>query len=180
MTKVCWFNDILSFAQAWKSIPHSNLDKVFYDGNKKKTVNIYKKSAEGNEFRINALSLFLHNVKPEWEDEVNKQGGEFRLNFQSAMSIDTLQKIWTRIVFDIVMKKFPEIDMVAGVRVLDKYDLNRGNNFRLEIWTKFAERNEHFGSLLEEYLKTKVIAEIIVAADKEDGKTTSEPRIEFK
>ena len=70
MTKVGWFHDVLSFATVWKSIPHATLNKVFYD-NTRKTCNVYKKK-DGNEIRINALSLFLHNVSPQWEDEVNK------------------------------------------------------------------------------------------------------------
>ena len=70
MTKICWFNDILSFAQAWKNIPHATCAKIFYD-NTKKMCNVYRK-ADGNEIRINALSLFLNNVMPEWEDETNK------------------------------------------------------------------------------------------------------------
>ena len=31
MAKVCWFNDLVSLAVAWNSIPHTQLSNVFYD-----------------------------------------------------------------------------------------------------------------------------------------------------
>jgi hypothetical protein len=46
------------------------------------------------------------------------------------------------------MKKFPEIDMIAGVRVLDKSTDRAGatSSFRFEVWTKFSTCNENFGA----------------------------------
>ena len=31
MCKACWFNDMVSFAVAWNSIPHRNLQNIFYN-----------------------------------------------------------------------------------------------------------------------------------------------------
>ena len=59
------------------------------------------------------------------------------------------------------MKKFPEIDMIAGVRVLDKSSDRMHSSFRIEIWTKFASVNENFGQKIEQYLKDRIIKEII-------------------
>jgi len=35
MKKVAWFNDVVSFAEAWVNIPHKNIENFFYDSNKK-------------------------------------------------------------------------------------------------------------------------------------------------
>jgi hypothetical protein len=39
MRRVCWFNDMVSFANAWNSIPHNDIHKFFYD-HKTKNVNM--------------------------------------------------------------------------------------------------------------------------------------------
>ena len=31
MCKACWFNDMVSFAIAWNSVPHRNLANIFYN-----------------------------------------------------------------------------------------------------------------------------------------------------
>lgn len=35
MKKVAWFNDVLSFAQAWKNLPHRDIGKFFYNHDNK-------------------------------------------------------------------------------------------------------------------------------------------------
>jgi len=35
MKKVAWFNDVISFAEAWVNIPHRSIENFFYDSNKK-------------------------------------------------------------------------------------------------------------------------------------------------
>jgi hypothetical protein len=86
------------------------------------------------------------------------------------------------------MKKFPEIDMIAGVRVLDKSTDRAGatSSFRFEVWTKFSTCNENFGASIEKYLKERVISEIMNPSEKDDdfaslvGKINPEKMIEFK
>ena len=148
MKKVACFNDLISFATAWKNMPHSHMAKLFYD-HQTGSVPFWKKGEE-SEIRINALSLFMANVKPEWEDEVNKQGGEFRISFFA--SLPTLQKLWERAVFDIVSRNFAEIDLLAGVRFLDKSTDRRPCNFRIEVWTKFNSEESEMGRTLKAYL----------------------------
>ena len=130
-------------------MPHSQMEKLFYD-HETSSVPLWKKDEE-TEIRINALSLFMANVKPEWEDEVNKQGGEFRISF--CASLKTLQKLWERAVFDIVSRNFVEIDLLAGIRFLDKSTDRRPSNFRIEIWTKFNSEDSEMGRRLKVYLE---------------------------
>ena len=46
---------------------------------------------------MSALSLFEYNIEPKWEDVINEQGGEFKLEFNA--NIGTVQKIWEMLVF---------------------------------------------------------------------------------
>jgi hypothetical protein len=38
------------------------------------------------EKRVSALSLCEYNIKPKWEDVINEQGGEFRLDFKANIA----------------------------------------------------------------------------------------------
>ena len=40
----------------------------------------------GKPMRISGMSLFQHRIKPEWEDDVNKNGGELKINFRSNLT----------------------------------------------------------------------------------------------
>ena len=81
------------------------------------------------------MSLFQHRIKPEWEDEVNKNGGTLQINFKTNLPF--LQTLWQKLVFSVVTDTFENADMIAGIRLLDKSVMGRENMFRFEIWTKF-------------------------------------------
>ena len=76
-------------------------------------------------------------MKPAWEDEVNKNGGEIRMDFKSNLKF--LQTLWNKLVFSIVTGEFENADYISGVRILDKSSSARESVFRIEIWTKFDE-----------------------------------------
>ena len=82
MSKVCWFNDLMSFSVSWNTIPHKKLSDVFYNSDSKtvKYVNV-----NGKDIRINALSLFLNEVHPSYEDVINKHGGQFNIEFRTKL-----------------------------------------------------------------------------------------------
>ena len=82
MAKVCWFNDVVSFSVAWNSIPHQKLTNIFFDADQGLVKYVM---VNDKETRVNGLSLFLNEVHPSYEDEINKQGGEFRMDFKSHL-----------------------------------------------------------------------------------------------
>ena len=41
---------------------------------------------DGEEKRVSALSMFEYNIMPKWEDVINEQGGEFRIDFKATLS----------------------------------------------------------------------------------------------
>mmetsp|Transcript_35344 Transcript_35344/g.43206 ORF Transcript_35344/g.43206 Transcript_35344/m.43206 type:complete len:119 (-) Transcript_35344:33-389(-) len=115
MCKACWFDDMVSFAVAWNTIPHRDLSNIFYNSTTKLVKIVRVKESP---VRIGGLSLFQHAIQPEWEDPVNKNGGQFRIDFKSTLPF--LQTIWDKLVFSVVTDAFDGADMLSGVRLLDK------------------------------------------------------------
>lgn len=105
--------------------------------------------------RVNGMSLFQHCIQPEWEDPVNKQGGQFRIDFKSTLAF--LQIIWEKLVFSVVTDEFDGADMLSGIRLLDKSTFNRENMFRIEIWTKFDSSQSAMVESLKNHLETEYI-----------------------
>merc|ERR1740117_595 len=164
MKQVALFNDIPSFARVWKTLPHCQIGKIFFN-NKSNMVNVWKKAdGSGTELRIHTLSLFQNQVEPKWEDEVNKQGGEFKMSFFAATS--TVQMLWERLIFDIVAQEFPHCDFIAGVRLLDKSMSNKQGFFRLEVWTKFDDETSKLGTEMKKYLAEHFVEQILNPEEK--------------
>jgi len=78
MRKVAWFDNLISFHQAWKKIPHATVKNVLYDDDTK-TFKQFQDFEQTN-YQVNAIQMFLHGVKPAWEDPVNAKGSEFKVD----------------------------------------------------------------------------------------------------
>ena len=152
MMEICWFNDLTSFSVGWNSIPHKELRHIFYNGDVQK---VRYHMVNGKETRINGLSLFLSELHPSYEDEVNKQGGEFRMDFKTNLTF--LQRLWEKLVFKVITDEFKNTDMLAGIRLLDKSTSSRENFFRIEIWTKFSDNELALKNEMQNYLEGEFI-----------------------
>lgn len=63
--------------------------------------------------------MFQTGIKPAWEDEKNKQGGEFKLDIQGLREAEVLQNLWEGIVFDIVTGNVPCVKQgITGIRLV--------------------------------------------------------------
>ena len=113
--------------------------------------------------RINGLSFFQDQITPEWEDEVNSQGGEYRIDF--GASIGFVQELWQGLVFSIITGEFKNAEMLAGVRILDKSTSGRENMFRIEVWTKFDEQNQQLTKELKEHLEKGIVQKLVESAE---------------
>ena len=110
---------------------------------------------DDNEVRINGLSLFQQGVNPAWEDEVNKHGGEVRIDFKAKLNL--LQKVWDKLVLAVVGGEFEIADYIAGIRLLDKSQSGRESIFRIEIWTKFNDQEANLVTQLKSHLEKEYI-----------------------
>ena len=63
---------------------------------------------DGEEKRVNALSLFESTIEPKWEDVINKYGGEFKVEFSAKIA--QVQQIWETLVFQTITSEFAEFD----------------------------------------------------------------------
>ena len=165
MSKVCWFNDLLSFSVAWNSIPHRKLTDVFYNSEIKKAKYA---PVTGELTRINALSLFLNEVHPSYEDVINKHGGQFNIEFRTQLPF--LQKLWEKLVFAVITEEFKNVDMISGVRLLDKSTSSRENVFRIEVWTKINDEQKAVINKLKKTLEEDFIQMMMEDDDTYDNK----------
>ena len=110
----------------------------------------------GKETRINGLSMFLSELHPSYEDEVNKQGGEFRMDFKTNLTF--LQRLWEKLLFNVITDEYQNTDMLAGIRLLDKSTSSRENFFRIEIWTKFNDNEVGLKNEMQKHLEELYIS----------------------
>ena len=124
---------------------------------------------DGEEKRVNGFSLFEDRIKPEWEDIICAQGGEFRWDFKAPISI--VQKIWEKLVFTVVTGEFAEFDKICGVRLLDKSMTGKENFFRVEVWTKFSNEGDKEAQEIKKYVETEIV-KFFITEEGKDGKET--------
>ena len=73
-----------------------------------------------NKYIISCVQMFKTGISPMWEDDANKKGGEWRLEIKQHTT-ENLQKIWERLVFDMITGNMPHCkEGVAGVRLNQK------------------------------------------------------------
>lgn len=95
--------------------------------------------------------MFVHKIKPAWEDEVNAQGGDYQINFKSD-NLDVVQTLWERLVFRVITGVFPHTHLLAGIRLLDKSKEGNEGVYRIEVWVKFGEQNFQEAREIRSYL----------------------------
>jgi translation initiation factor 4E len=92
--------------------------------------------------------LFKEGVRPEWEDPQNAHGGHFQYVFKpSSIHGPQLDEYWNNIVIGLVGGMIEPIDMVTGVRLLDKSTSSRNSCIRIEVWFNDFSRNDRMNQL---------------------------------
>ena len=74
MEKVCELATVEDFWSAWNAIPKPS--QIFYDGRTKKKF---------KDRTIESFSMFKKNIKPEWEDPLNRTGAEWFCRKQASV-----------------------------------------------------------------------------------------------
>ena len=65
--------------------------------------------------------------------------------------MDTLNGMWENLVLDLISKQVPFVEEVTGARIVDK-SRQGGENFRMEVWTKFNSQDSDAGKAIYAYL----------------------------
>ena len=132
--KIFKWNDIITFFQFWNKYPGNDIKNIFFDGNNLKYFFEEK-------YRINSMNIFLDGVEPMWEDEKNKGGKYYQLDYRVPKEkidefIEKSNYQWKKLALSLMGNDIPGAEFINGIRFIDKTDFERGKiiMFRIEVW----------------------------------------------
>ena len=141
--KIFTWSDLITFYQFWNKYPGKDFRNIFFDGNNVKFFFEEK-------YRINSMNIFQEGIKPMWEDEKNKGGKYFQLDYQ--VQKDRMEEFalpannnWKKLVLLTMGGTLPYAQYVNGIRFVDKTDFERGKiiMFKIKIMiNKKLDRNK--------------------------------------
>ena len=142
------WSDLITFFQFWNKYPGKDFRNIFFDGNNVKFFFEEKK-------RINSMNIFQEGIKPMWEDDKNKGGNYFQLDYQVQKDrmeefANLANKYWKKLALCVMGGTLPYSEYINGIRFVDKTDFGRGRiiMFRIEVWTnKDLEENQKLDDL---------------------------------
>lgn len=84
---------------------------------------------------IDAIMIFRENVRPEWEDKLNAQGGHFQFQLKPNVGGGQIDEYWNNLVLGMIGATIEPAHMITGIRLVDKLSGPRAANvIRLEVW----------------------------------------------
>ena len=130
------WDDLITFFQFWNKYPGRDIKNILFDGNNLKY--FFKEK-----YRINAMNIFQEGIKPMWEDEQNKGGKYFQLDYKIKNDeMDTFSELanvhWKKLALCTMGGSIPHADLINGIRFVDKTNFTRGKiiMFRIEVWVR--------------------------------------------
>ena len=106
--------------------------------------------------------MFKDGIKPQWEDEANAKGSEFRIEIKLFNNNDSVQQIWHKIVSDLVLGHAPHIkDGIAGVRINMRQKSFQFVNYRLEVWMMIEDEKDKIIQDIKKYLEENILNDIL-------------------
>ena len=161
--KIYEWDNIIEFFQFWHAYPGSDVSNIFYDG---ENIKKYFK----NEYRINAINIFVKDVKPMWEDPKNAGGHYLQCEYNKISQSDILKfeaiatGFWKKLILMTMGEILPSAECINGLRFVDKVDFQRGNQikFRIEIWLSKEIKEEDINKLKEELKPISGCEDIVI------------------
>ena len=150
---ICSFSTAEDFWHLWNALPHSDPRKLFSNYNDN-----YSTVVEGLNKTVEALALFEEGVNPTWEDPVNTMGADFSVKIR--INLDTLKRIWEKLVFTIVGESLDLSKAITGCRIVDK----QRSQYKVEIWFRFTpescpEHTEKLHKAVTEHFRDHITQE---------------------
>ena len=158
------WDDIITFFQFWNKYPGNDIKNIFFDGQDLKY--FFKEK-----YRINSINIFIEGIKPMWEDEQNKGGKYFQLDYR--VNIEKINEFitasnyqWKKLALNLMGMNLPGADYINGIRFIDKTDFDRGKiiMFRIEVWIR-KNVDENIIEDIKKYLKENLGCEKINILD---------------
>jgi len=124
--KVAPFSTVQDFWKLWNHMPQPSelLEQK----------RMVREQADGLHV-IDAIMIFRDNIRPEWEDKMNSNGGHFQFQLKPNVGGGQIDEYWNNIVLGMVGATIEPSQMITGVRLVDKLNGPRqANGIRLEVW----------------------------------------------
>merc|ERR1719261_1704323 len=122
---------------------------------------------------IDAIMIFREEIRPEWEDKMNANGGHFQFQLKPNIGGGQVDEYWNNLVLGMIGATIEPANMITGVRLVDKLSGPRAANvIRLEVWfTNFEDTNavQTLRKSVEKCMATRL-----------DGSVGSAPKCETK
>ena len=158
------WDDLITFFQFWNKYPGRDIKNILFDGNNLKY--FFKEK-----YRINAMNIFQEGIKPMWEDEQNKGGKYFQLDYKIKNDeMDTFSELanvhWKKLALCTMGGSIPHADYINGIRFVDKTNFTRGKiiMFRIEVWVG-KNMGEDKLKELEKYLREELKCQKVTIKD---------------
>ena len=117
------------------------------------------------------MNIFKEGIKPMWEDEQNKGGKYFQLDYQiKKEDMDTFSNLanlhWKKLALCTMGGTIPNADYINGIRFVDKTDFDRGKiiMFRMEVWVR-KNMEENKLEELKKYLSENLGCQRVIVKD---------------
>ena len=156
------WNDLITFFQFWNKYPGRDIKNILYDGNNLKY--FFKEK-----YRINTMNIFQEGIKPMWEDEQNKGGKYFQLDYKIKNDeMDTFSELanvhWKKLALCTMGGSIPHADYINGIRFVDKTNFLRGKiiMFRIEVWVRKNMEENKFEEL-KKYLSENLGCQNVIS-----------------
>merc|ERR1719329_2091575 len=125
---------------------------------------------------IDAIMIFRDNVRPEWEDPLNANGGHFQFQLRPQLGGGVIDEYWNNIVLGLIGGTIEPAEMITGIRLVDKLNQTRTASIRIEVWFSNFEDTDKVDILqrnLEKCMATKLDGTVSTANSwgKTDRKT---------
>ena len=158
------WDDLITFFQFWNKYPGRDIKNILFDGNNLKY--FFKEN-----YRINAMNIFQEGIKPMWEDEQNKGGKYFQLDYKIKNDeMDTFSELanvhWKKLALCTMGGSIPHADYINGIRFVDKTNFLRGKiiMFRIEVWVR-KNMEEKKLEELKKYLSENLGCQNVIPKD---------------
>ena len=158
------WNDLITFFQFWNKYPGRDIKNILFDGNNLKY--FFKEK-----YRINAMNIFQEGIKPMWEDEQNKGGKYFQLDYKIKNDeMETFSELanvhWKKLALCTMGGSIPHADYINGIRFVDKTNFTRGKiiMFRIEVWVR-KNMEENKLEELKKYLSENLGCQNVIPKD---------------
>ncbi|CAL1134973.1 unnamed protein product [Cladocopium goreaui] len=84
---------------------------------------------------IDAIMIFRENIRPEWEDKMNTNGGHFQFQLKPTVGGGQVDEYWNNLVLGVIGATIEPANMITGIRLVDKLSGPRAAGvIRLEVW----------------------------------------------